>query len=79
MVVIIYQPDSGVSFATLTSISGADTSISGLGDKAMSGGIELDVQTGQKIIAIEAAGGVGYGGSFSGAIAVAKALIAALG
>jgi hypothetical protein len=79
MIVIIYQPNSGVSFSTLTSTADATTSVPGVGDKAMSGGIELDVEAGNKIIAIQAAGGIGYGGSFTGAIAVAKALIAALG
>jgi hypothetical protein len=79
MIVIVYQPDSGVSFDILTSASGATTSVSGVGDKAASGDIELDVQTGSHLIAIQAAGGIGYDGSFAGAEAVAKAIIAALG
>jgi hypothetical protein len=78
MVVIIYQPSSDATFATLTQIAGADTPVSGVGDKAADGGIELDIQTGDKLIAIQAAGGIGYGGSFDGAIAVGKALVAAL-
>ena len=73
MIVIVYQPGSGVSFPVLTDASGATTSVSGVGDKAASGDIELDVQAGNRLIAVQAAGGVGYGGSFAGAIAVAKA------
>jgi hypothetical protein len=79
MTVIVYQSDSGVSFPVLTDASGATASVSGVGDKAASGDIELDVQAGDRLIAIQAAGGVGFDGSFTGAIAVAKAVIAALG
>ena len=79
MVVIVYQPGSGVSFSVLTDASGATTSVSGVGDKAASGDIELDVQAGNRLIAVQAAGGIGYDGSFAGATAVAKAIIAALG
>ena len=80
MIVIVYQANSGVSFSTLTSASGATTSVSGVGDKAATGDIELDVQAGSRLIAVQAAGGIGYdGNTFAGAIAVAKAVIAALG
>lgn len=79
MIVIVYQPNSGVSFSVLTAASGATTSVTGVGDKAASGDIELDVQAGKRVIAVQAAGGIGYDGSFAGAIAVAKAVIAALG
>jgi hypothetical protein len=77
VVVIIYQPNSGVSLAMMSAVLGSPTPVSGVGDKAIGGDIELDVQTGNRLIAIQGAGGNGRGG-FDRAIAVAKAIIAAL-
>jgi hypothetical protein len=71
MLVIVYQPNSGVSLDMLKSTT-SGTSVGGVGDKAVVSDIELDVQTGQRLIAVQGAGGT------PGAIAVAKALIAAL-
>jgi hypothetical protein len=70
LIVIIYQADSGVSFGTLIGTTGADKNVSGVGDKARAGDIELDVLTGDKILAVQNAG--------TGAVAVAKAVIAAM-
>jgi hypothetical protein len=43
------------------------------------GSIELDVQTGNRLIAVEGAGGTEtFTGGYSGAVAIAKAIIAAL-
>jgi hypothetical protein len=55
---------------------GSVTPVSGVGDKAQLGAIELDVQSGSRFIAIE--GGV-VTQNESGAEALAKAEIAALG
>ena len=77
---VIYQPSSGVTFDVLTSVQkgvGTVTNVSGVGDKAIVGSIELDVQTGDRLIAVEGAGGTLTGG-YSGAVAIAKAIIAAL-
>jgi hypothetical protein len=82
LTVIVYQPSSGVTFETLTSIQsgagGTVTNVSGVGDKAIVGSIELDVQTGDRLIAVEGAGGTLLPGGYSGAVAIAKAIIAAL-
>jgi hypothetical protein len=80
LTVIVYQPSSGVTFETVTSVQkgvGTVTNVSGVGDKAIVGSIELDVQTGDRLIAVEGAGGTLTGG-YSGAVAIAKAIIAAL-
>ena len=80
LMVIVYQPSSGVTFDMLTSVQkgvGTVTNVSGVGDKAIVGSIELDVQTGDRLIAVEGAGGTLTGG-YSGAVAIAKAIIAAL-
>ena len=79
LVVIVYQANSGVTFDMLKSVQsgvGAVTNISGVGDKAIAGSIELDVQVGDRLIAVEGAGG---GGSSSVSIALGKAAVAALG
>lgn len=79
LVVIVYQPNSGVSFAMLKSVQagvGSVTTVSGVGDKAILGSIELDVQAGSHLIAIE--GGL-VSQNPSGAEALAKQLISALG
>ena len=80
LTVIVYQPSSGVTFAMLTSVQtgvGTVTNVSGVGDKAIAGYIELDVQTGDRLIAIEGGGGT-LTGDYSHAVAIAKAIIAAL-
>ncbi len=87
LTVIVYQPWSGVTFAIVTSIQsngGTVTNVSGVGDKAIAGEIELDVQAGDRIIAVEGAGGTltdargTLTSDYSRAVAVAKAIIAAL-
>lgn len=70
LLVIIYQSNSGVSFGTLTGTTGANKKVSGVGDEARAGDIELDVLTGDKILAVQGAG--------TSAVAVAKAVIAAM-
>ena len=80
LTVIVYQPSSGVSFAMVNSVqqgAGTVTPVSGVGDQAIAGAIELDVKTGDRLIAIEGAGGT-LTGDYSHAVAVAKAIIAAL-
>ena len=80
LVVIIYQPGSGVTWPMMTSVlKGAGTvkSVSGVGDKAMVGSIELDAQAGSRLVAVQGAGGT-LTGSYGGAAAIAKAAIAGL-
>ena len=80
LTIIVYQPSSGVTLGMATSVqsgAGTVTDVSGVGDKAIAGSIELDVQTGDRIIAVEGAGGT-LTGDYSRAVAVAKAIIAAL-
>jgi hypothetical protein len=77
--VIVYQSGSGVTFDMLKSVQsgvGAVTDVSGVGDKAIGGPIELDIQAGDRLVAIQ---GAGKGGNSSVAIAVGKAIVAALG
>lgn len=78
LVVIIYQPSSGVSLDMMRSVlSGVGTvaDVPGVGDKAIFAGIELDVATGNRLIAVQGAGDLGVD---TGAIAIAKQLISAL-
>ena len=80
LTVIVYQPSSGVTFDTLKSVQtsvGQVTTLSGVGDQAIIGLIELDAQVGTRLIAIEGAGG-NLTGDSTKAIAVANAIIAAL-
>lgn len=80
LTVIVYQPSSGVTFEMATSVqsgAGTVTNVSGVGDKAIAGSIELDVAIGDRIIAVEGAGGT-LTGNYSRAVDVAKAVIAAL-
>jgi hypothetical protein len=80
LVIIVYQPTSGVSMQMMTSVlsdSGDVTNVSGVGDKAIVGEIELDAQAGKQLIAIQGGGG-NLAGDYSKAVAVAKAVIAAL-
>ena len=78
LIVIVYQSNSGVSFDTAKSVQtgvGTVTNISGVGDKAIAGEIELDFQVGDHVVAVQGAGG---SGSSSTSIAVGKAIAAAL-
>jgi hypothetical protein len=78
LVIIVYQPGSGVSFSMLVGVlkgSGTVKVLRGLGDKAVVGAIELDVQAGKRLLAVQGAGGTLTGG-YSRAIAVAKAVLA---
>jgi hypothetical protein len=84
LVIIVYQPGSGVTFSMLvTVLKGVGTVkvLRGLGDNAVVGAIELDVQAGKRLLAVQGAGGTvagGYSGNYSRAIAVAKAPLAKL-
>jgi hypothetical protein len=81
MTVIVYQSDSGVTFQTVDAVQtgiGTVTNVSGVGDKAIAGAIELDVEAGSHVISVEGADGMATGDD-SASIAVAKAVIAALG
>ena len=80
LTVMVYQPSSGVTWAMLNNVletTGNTKSVAGLGDKAEVGAIELDVQTGTHFVAVQGAGGL-LSGDYSGAVAVAKALVASL-
>lgn len=79
LTVIVYQSTSGVSFQMLTTVqSGAgDTKpVSGVGDKAIIGQIELDAQAGNYLVAVQGPGLLND--ETAQATAVAKAVIAAL-
>jgi hypothetical protein len=76
--VIIYEPTSGVGWNTMQAVlsgEGAITQVSGVGDKAMFAGDELDIQTGKWLIAIQGADNLNKD---TNAIAIGKALVAAL-
>jgi hypothetical protein len=76
--VIVYGPSSGVGWATANAVLsnvGTVTQVSGVGDKAIFAGIELDIQTGKWIIAIQGADKINQD---TGAIAIGKVLVAAL-
>jgi hypothetical protein len=55
--------------------AGTVTDVAGVGDKAIFAGIELDVATGQRLIAVQGADALN---ADTGAIAVAKQLVSAL-
>jgi hypothetical protein len=77
-VVIVYQPSSGVSWATMQSVlsgAGPVTDVAGVGDKAIFAGVELDVQTGKWLVAIQGADKLNQD---AGAIAIGKELVGAL-
>ena len=79
LMVIVYQPSSGVSWNMMQSVlSGVGTvmQVSGVGDKAMFAGIELDVATGKWLVAIQ--GADAKVGQDTAAIAVGKELVGAL-
>jgi hypothetical protein len=76
--VIVYEPTSGVGWGTMQAVLagvGPVTQVSGVGDKAMFAGIELDIQTGKWLIAIQGADKLNED---TGAIAIGKVLVAAL-
>jgi hypothetical protein len=78
LTVIVYEPTSGVSWATANAVlSGVGNvmQVPGVGDKAIFAGIELDIQTGKWIVAIEGADKLNQD---TNSIAVGKALVAAL-
>jgi hypothetical protein len=78
LIVIVYQPSSGVSWETLNSVlSGVGTvqQVSGVGDKAIFAGVELDVATGKWLVAIQGADDLGKD---AGPIAIGKELVGAL-
>ena len=80
LVVIVYQSNSGVTFASLKSVEagvGQVTNVSGVGQTAIAGPIELDAQVGDQLLAVEGAGGT-LTGTTSKAAAVANAIISAL-
>jgi hypothetical protein len=80
LTVIVYQPDGGVTMSMLKTVqagAGKVTNLSGIGDAAIIGPLELDAQVGTKLIAIEGAGGTLIGDNTK-AIAVAHAVISAL-
>jgi hypothetical protein len=81
LVIIIYQPNSGVTWDMMTTVLssvGTTNSVSGVGDKAEIGAIEIDAQAGSRLVSVEGAGGT-VSGTPDKAEAVAKAVIAALG
>ena len=73
--VIVYEPSSGVTWSTLQSVlsgTGTVVPVSGVGDKAMFAGVELDFATGKYFVALQGAGGQAT------SVAVAKQLVGAL-
>jgi hypothetical protein len=76
--VTIYSPTSGVGWKSMQAVLagvGPVTQVSGVGDQAMFAGIELDIQTGKWLIAIQGADKLNQD---TGAIAIGKVLVAAL-
>ncbi|MEO8527809.1 MAG: hypothetical protein ABI435_01905 [Pseudolysinimonas sp.] len=77
MTVIVYQGTSGVSWKMMTDVlsdSSTPTPVAGVGDQAMVGAIELDVQAGKYLIAVEGGMDIATSGP-----PLAKAIVAALG
>jgi hypothetical protein len=80
LVVIVYQPNSGVTFASLKSVqagAGQVSNVGGVGQTAIAGPIELDAQVGDQLLAVQGAGGT-LTGNTAKAAAVADAIISAL-
>jgi multidrug efflux pump subunit AcrA (membrane-fusion protein) len=77
LVVIVYQPASGVTWQAVTSVLKGTGTVTSVGDKAMVGAIELDAQAGSRLVAVLGAGGT-LTGDHTAAAAIAKAVIAAL-
>jgi len=79
LVVIVYQPTSGVSWNIMQSVlggAGTVTQVAGVGDKAIFSTIELDIQAGKWLIAIQGADNLNQD---TGAIAIGKQIVSALG
>lgn len=79
LIATVYQPSSGMNWPTMEGVlegTGAVKSVSGVGDKASLGNLQLNVQAGSRIIAIE---GESVSTNPSGAEALAKKLVSALG
>jgi hypothetical protein len=77
--VIVYQPSSGVTWSMMKAVqsqAGKVTPVSGVGDKAILGEIELDVQAGKHFVAIE---GGPVNADASGAESLARTIVTALG
>jgi hypothetical protein len=80
LVVIVYQSNSGVTFASLKSVqagAGQVRNVGGVGQAAIAGPIELDAQLSDQLLAVQGAGGT-LTGDISKAAAVANAIILAL-
>jgi hypothetical protein len=81
MDITVYQSNSGVTFdmaKTVNASVGAIKTVSGVGDQAVIGTDELDAQAGSRVISVEGCFITGAAGP-AAAIAVTKAIIAALG
>ncbi|HEX4401829.1 MAG TPA: hypothetical protein VHZ98_10920 [Galbitalea sp.] len=75
----VYQPKSGMTWTTMQGVLstlGSVKSVSGVGDKAALSSQQLAVQAGSRVIAIE---GASVNSNPSGAEALAKKLVSALG
>jgi hypothetical protein len=80
LIVIVYQSNSGVTFASLKSVEagvGKVTNVSGVGQTAIAGPIELDAQVGDQVLSVEGAGGT-LTGTTARAATVANVIISAL-
>lgn len=78
LTVIVYQPSSGVSWNVMSSVlsgAGTVTQVPGVGDKAMFGGIELDVATGKWLFSVQGADALN---ADTGSIAIGKQIVSAL-
>jgi hypothetical protein len=78
LTVIVYEPTSGVGWSTMQAVLsgvGPVMAVSGVGDKAMFAGIELDVQTGKWLFSVQGADKLNQD---AGAIAIGKELVGAL-
>ena len=79
LIVTVYESGSGMTWATMQGVlegTGPVKSVSGVGDKATLGNMQLNVQAGSRIIAIE---GDSVTTNPSGAEALAKKVVSALG
>ena len=75
--VVVYQPSSGVTWDTMSkalAYLGTPAPVSGIGDKAMEAGIEVDAQVGARLVAVQ-----GTNFDLTSTEAVTKAVVAALG
>ena len=79
LIVTVYQPKSGMTWTTMQGVLaslGPVKSVSGVGDDAALAKLQLSVQAGSRVIAIE---GNSVGTNPSGAEALAKEFVTALG